>query len=539
MSSSQALLITGGTVIDGTGAPAFQADVLVRDGRVVEVGPALTAPPETAVLDARGLEILPGFIDVHAHDDAALLQPGGCEPKIRQGVTTSVIGNCGHGCAPSVAGGALETYSAPVLGPFPAARWATFEDYLHDLRQQPLPLNVAALVPHAPLRASVMGMERRPATEREIDAMCEALDRALSAGATGLSYGLMYSPGNSAHATELTRLAEVVAAHEGIVVAHIRNEADLIVEAIDEFVRIGASAGAAVHVSHLKVTGPANVGRMPEVLARLEQHRADGVDLTTDLYPYEAGSTTIATVFPPWTADRGAASLLEALTDPRSRQRVLDELSAPWDNGAIENYFASLGPDKLVLAGFSVPENARYEGRSLSDIAQDRGEDAATSLIDLTISERGTLSVILFQTDIDGMELALAWPWTYVGSDGLPSDSGYVHPRLYGTFPRVLSQYTEPHGALARPEIIKRMTADPAARFGLADRGQIRPGMYADLVVVEPGGPFDRATFATPRRSPDGVRAVLVNGALAWEPDLTTSQPHGHLTARQPAGRTL
>jgi len=539
MSGPTSTLLRGGTVYDGAGSDPVVADVLIVGDRIAGVGVGLAAPPGATTLDVAGLDVLPGMIDVHTHDDAALFHDGGCEPKIRQGVTTSIIGNCGHGCAPTIPGGALEGYSRPVLGPFPAARWETFGDYLLDVGSAPRTVNVGALVPHAPLRASVMGMERRAATGAELTAMCEALDRAMRAGAIGLSFGIMYSPGNSASAEELVALARVVGSHRGIVVAHIRNEADLIIESVDELARVGAAADVAIHVSHLKVTGPANVGRMPEVLARLEHHRAAGVDVTTDVYPYEAGSSTVATVFPPWTADRGNASLLDALSDEASRRRVLDELTRPWADVPIENYFASIGPGRLVLAGFGVAEHAGYEGRSIADIAQERGQDAAQCLVELTLAEKAALSVVLFQTDIEGMRSALAWPWTYVGSDGLPSGDGYVHPRLYGTFSRVLSVCAGDGRVLSRTEAVKRMTGDSAARFGLPERGLVREGMFADLLVVEPGGPFDRATFATPRRSPEGIRAVYVNGEPAWVAGRPSSSAHGRFLTSQPVRSTL
>lgn len=532
-------LLRGGTIYDGAGSSPVVADVLMAGDQIVGVGVGLELPPGTTTMDLAGLDVFPGFIDVHTHDDAALFREGGCEPKIRQGVTTSIIGNCGHGCAPTIPGGALESYSAPVLGPFPATRWDTFGDYLTDIAAVPRTVNVGALVPHAPLRASAMGMDRRVAVDAEVAAMCDALDQALGAGAIGLSFGIMYSPGNSAGAAELTALGRVVGDHGGLVVAHIRNEADLIVESIDELARVATESGVAIHVSHLKVTGPANVGRMPEVLARLEEHRVAGVDVTTDVYPYEAGSTTVATVFPPWTADRGNTSLLEALSHEQTRSRVIEELTRPWTDVPIENYFASIGPDRVVLAGFGVTAHAGYEGRSVADIAEERGQAATECLADLTLAEKGELSVVLYQTDIEGMKSALGWPWTYVGSDGLPSGDGYVHPRLYGTFSRVLSDYASDGGVLSRAEAVKRMTGDSAARFGLPGRGVIREGMYADLLVVEPGGPFDRATFASPRRSPEGIRAVFVNGDLAWSPDASVSSPHGRFLAAQPVRSTL
>lgn len=500
--------------------------MLIEDGHVRATGPALAVPEGATVIDARGKEVLPGFIDAHAHDDAALLRPGGVEPKLRQGITTSVIGNCGHGCAPSGPGD-LEEYSTPVLGPFPQRRWATFADYLGELETVPLRLNALALVPHAPLRIAAMGIERRPASAAERDRIAGLAGEAMAAGAAGVSLGLMYAPGNAADHDELVALARAAARHDGLLVAHIRNEADHLLPSLAELAEVARRAGAAAHVSHLKITGPRNAGRMPEAIAYLDGLRTEGLDITADVYPYEAGSTTVAALFPDWATDRGVSSLLEAVETPATRRRLLEELPVPWDGSAQENQYASLGPQAIVLAGFGDPGLAEHEGRSLADIAARRGQDPLDCLLDLVTVERARLSVVLFQADPAGIEEALAWPWTLLGTDGLPHPQGYVHPRLYGTFPRLLERFTGPGGPLTRAELAKRASRDTAARFGLPEREGIVPGAVADLQVLDPARYADQATFADPRRSPAGLDEVLVRGAPAlstaaqagrWEP---------------------
>lgn len=516
MTTTSPLLLAGGLVHDGSGGAPVRADVLVDRGRILRVGLDLSPPPgtdvpDTEVVDARGLEVLPGFVDVHAHDDAALLRPGAVEPKVRQGVTTTVIGNCGHGCAPSGDDGSLEAYSTPVLGPFPPQRWPTFGAYLTELAARPLRLNALALVPHAPVRAAQIGTDTRAADAREVDRIAGAVGEALDAGAAGVSLGLMYAPGSAADRAELLAIARAVSLRGKLLVAHVRNEADDLLASLAEFVDLGRASGAALHVSHLKVTGPRNVGRMPQAIAALDAVRAEGLDVTADVYPYEAGSTTVATLFPGWTTERGIASLLATLGDPDSRAAVLAGLREPWP-GPLENYFASVGPAAILLAGFGRPEHADFEGRSIADIATVLDRDPAECLIDLVRAEAGTLTVVLFQTDLAGMVDALAWPHTLVGSDGLPREQGYVHPRLYGTFARVLSQYAGPGRVLSRAAAIRRMSVGAARRFGVSGPVGVAPGAPADLQLLDPARYADRASYATPRRHPAGVVGVWING---------------------------
>ncbi|MCU1527066.1 MAG: hypothetical protein JWP75_829 [Frondihabitans sp.] len=509
----RAFVVRGGVVYDGTGAAARRADVVVRDGIVTGVTPpGEHQDPDLHVVDASGLEILPGFIDAHSHDDAALFRSGGLDPKTGQGVTTSVLGNCGLGVAPSHPD--LEASAAPVLGPFPQGRaWSTFAHYLVDVASSARDVNTAALVPHAPLRAAVLGFERRAATPAEISRIAAAAGDALDAGAAGVSLGLMYSPGDSAERPELLALARETAARGRPLVAHIRNEADHLRASIDELADLGRTAGTAIHLSHLKVTGPRNVGTMPQIIDHLDALRSAGLDVTADVYPYDAGSTTVVSLFPPWAQSHGTAGLIQRLRDADSRREVLASLAAPWEGSALENQWAAIGPSRILLAGFQDPELSTFEGCSVADIAAALGQEPLEALADLVVATAGQLTVIVFHTDFEGMKTALAWPHTLVGSDGLPRESGSVHPRLYGTFPRALTL-----GVLPRAEMITRMTQDPARRFGLAGRGTIAPGFAADLQILDSAMYVDRAIYSSPRLSPVGVRAVFVNGVAVGRP---------------------
>lgn len=504
-------VLNGGLIYDGWGGEPYVGDVLISGERILEVAPSIEAGDAERV-DVTGCELMPGFIDVHSHDDAALFRPGALDPKLRQGVTTTVIGNCGHGCAPSASDPSFEEYSTPVLGPFPAHRWPTFAEYLADVASVPRRLNSLALVPHAPIRSAVVGMTRRAADTVERDRIVGLARDALDAGAAGVSFGLMYSPGNAADSAELEAIGKAVASCGGVLAAHVRNEADHLLTSLEEVAAIARSTGVALHVSHLKVTGPRNFGRMPEIIDRLNAYRKEGIDLTCDVYPYDAGSTTVMTLFPSWSTDRGVPSLLEALADPPTRLRLLAELRQPWTGSPLENYFASLGPAAILLGGFSDADLLQYEGMSIAAIAEHRDEDPAECLADLVLTEHGILTVVLFQTDIEGVKAALAWPWTLIGSDGLPSESGYVHPRLYGTFPRLLTAFAGDGKPISRAEAVKRATRDSAHRFGIGDHGVIKPGAVADLQVLNPRVYVDRASFKDPRQSPSGLNEVYVRG---------------------------
>ena len=515
----EALMLAGATVIDGLGNEPTRLDVRVRDGRIAELGERLAPAAGEAILDLAGAELMPGLIDVHSHDDNALLRPGAMDPKLSQGVTTVVVGNCGHGPAPSGPRAAIEEYSTPILGPFPAREFPAFADYLDHLDAAGTDTNAVALAPHAPLRAAVIGMEQRRAERAESDRIAGLLDDALQAGAAGLSLGLMYAPGNAAARDELAGMAGRLAARGKLLVAHIRNEADQLEASLDELLELGRAAGCAVHVSHLKVAGPRNFGVMARAVTKLEAARAQGVDVTADVYPYAAGSTTAATMFPNWATVRGTESLLEVLADPAGRARAVRDLGERWD-GPLENFFESVGPENILLAGFGVPENEALEGHSLARIAELRGAGdgplaAAEVLVDLMLEERAGLTAVLFHTDESGMEEALAWEHSLVGSDGLPRESGYVHPRLFGTFPRVLARYAGVGKAMTRVEAVRRMTSASADRFGIGG-ARIAVGERADLLAVDPAAFADRASYAAPRELAAGVRLVAVNGRSAW-----------------------
>ena len=473
------LVIRGGTVVDGGGGPRFAADVAVTGDRIVAVG-GLDATVGETELDASGRIVAPGFIDVHTHDDRALMSDPAMAAKVSQGVTTVVVGNCGISLAPLSLGARTPPPPFDLLGEAADFRFADMAGYLEALEASPAATNAACLVGHSTLRLDTMTDLDRPATDREIAAMEARLREALEAGAVGMSTGLFYDPARAAPTDEVVALAEVVAAHGGLYATHMRDEGDAVMDSIEETLEIGRRAGLPVVISHHKVMGRANFGRTRETLACIAEAAA-GQEVGLDVYPYVAGSTVLR-------ADLAAGAERTLITWSKAR------------------------PD---LAGTELSEAAQALGCAVAQ-AVERLQPAGA---------------IYFMMDEADLRRVLAHPDAMIGSDGLPHDS-HPHPRLWGTFPRVLGHYCREEGLFPLEEAVRRMTGVPAKRFGLAGRGAVTPGGYADLVIFDAGRVIDRATYAHPRRPAAGIEAVFVNGAPVWRNGAATGQRPGRALKR-------
>lgn len=470
------LVIRGGTVYDGTGGPGVVADVSVRGDRVVAVG-AIPARGGDEV-DARGLAVAPGFIDVHSHDDYAVLLEPEMPFKVLQGVTTDVVGNCGSGVVPFPAGLVRFRRIHPDANPQP---WDGFAGYLERVGTVRPSCNVAVLMGHGSLRRGAMGMAARAPAPTELERMKAWIREGVQAGAVGLSTGLIYEPGRHATTEEVIELAATVAAAGGgLYATHMRNEADGLLDAVREAIRVGAEAGVPVQISHHKASGRRNWGRVRQSLRLLEEARARGVDATADQYPYTAGSTSLFAVL----------------------QNASFRGDSPGGLGEMD------GGDVLVA---SAPKHAEWEGCTVAALASKWGVDAQAAAQRIVDVEGEACFVVVFTMDEADVRTVMAHPTTMIGSDGVPS-GGKPHPRLYGCFARVLGRYVRDERILDLPTAIHRMTGMPAAKFRLTDRGVIRPGAFADLVVFDPARIADIATYDEPRRSPVGIGAVYVNG---------------------------
>ncbi|TDD96427.1 N-acyl-D-amino-acid deacylase family protein [Actinomadura rubrisoli] len=529
------LLITGGLVADGTGSPLRRADIAVSDGRITGVG--TVAGPAARVIDATDRVVCPGFIDLHSHSDLALLGNPAAHSKIRQGVTTEVVGNCGLGAAPLIADVDRAALRAAIafIDVDPGLRWTWqgFADYLDVLARARPSVNVVTLVAHLPLRAGVVGFADRPATPAELSRMCGHLAEALDAGAAGLSTGLVYAPLCYAAEDELTALARVVAAHDRIFAWHVRDYGDDLLESVRQALRVARSSGCRVQISHLAAVGRRNWGKVAAALTMIDEARAGGARVTADVYPYLAGSANLSQLLPAWAHAGGGSAMTARLADPAVRQRIRREWADAfwsWDD---------------IMVG-SVPESGDREaaGRTIAELTAERGQSGDDVVMDLVAAYGNAVSMVAFGRSEDDLRTALRHPAVAIGSDGFALDpdgvggEGVPHPRSYGCYPRLLARYAG-SSELTLEDAVHKSSGLPAELYGLTDRGVLRPGAAADLVVLDPGTIGDRATFTDPHRFPAGIEVVMVNGALAVTGGTHTSartgmvlRAHGQIGAR-------
>jgi N-acyl-D-amino-acid deacylase len=524
------LLIKHGTVVDGSGAPAVAADVAVEGDRIAAVGRELGGEA-ARVIDASGLMVAPGFIDAHSHSDLVYDKCPSAESKVRQGVTTEVVGMCGFSPAPVGPGRAdlVREWAGGIAGRIPIT-WRTFGEYLEHLQGLGPSVNVAQVVGHGALRLATVGPDNRPATPDEQSAMERLLAEALEAGAWGFSTGLVYAPSVYGSTEELIALARSMAGREGLYFSHIRGEAATLEQAVDEALRIGAEGGVSVQVSHVKASGRENWGKMDRVLRAIDAARARGVDVTGDVYPYPAGSTKMDNLLPAWMHDGGISKLLERLADPAARRRAIQDSLVDgerWRTGS-----GAMGWDEIMIATCSRPE---LPGLHLAELARRTGKEPAQAMMDLVLDERAGVSMIVFSQSEDNVATVLAYPQAMIGSDSLSLHAGAgphegkPHPRSYGTFPRVLGVYCREKRLFSWETAVHKMTGMPAAKLRLRDRGLVRPGYAADLALFDPATVRDEATFPDPHRHPTGISYVVVNGRVVVDGPRFDAQPAGRV----------
>jgi N-acyl-D-amino-acid deacylase len=505
--------LEGGEVLDGTGAGARRADVGIVEDRITAIGD-LSRERAGRTIDARGLTVTPGFIDVHSHSDWRLWGNRRAESKIRQGVTTEVVGNCGFSPAPVSDEFRNDLHGfALYLPPGMDFSWRGMRDYLRRYEQGGVAVNVVQLVGHGTLRIAAMGFARRPPTAREQAHMERLMDESMAGGAAGLATGLIYAPGSFATTDEIVGIARRAGARRGFYASHIRGEGATLLDAVREAIRVGREGQLPVQVSHIKAAGRPHWGRVGDALALIDAARAEGLDVRADVYPYTASSTTLRTLLPDWALEGGIETMLRRLADPAARARIRAELTG--DSPVLTR---GLGWEDIMVA--YAPSRPDAEGRRLSEIGARWGKDPLDAAFDIITSEAGKGYMILFQLDEADLRRALVHPHVMVGSDGssLAVDGalgeGKPHPRSYGTFPRVLGRYARQERVLTLPEAVRKMTALPADRLGLRDRGVLREGAHADVVAFDAAHVTDRATYEEPHRYAGGVEYVLVNGRV-------------------------
>lgn len=503
------LKIRGARIIDGTGNPWFRGDVGIAGGSIARLGD-LSGTDARESIEADDACLAPGFIDIHTHSDFTLPRFPRAESMVAQGVTTEVTGNCGltpYPVAPDKLD-LIQRYTA-FMGSKLSWEWRSTSDYLNLLEALPLGHNVVPQVGHGSVRIAAMGFANRPPTPEEFHTMQRLVAAAMEEGAFGLSSGLIYTPGTYADTAELIELSRVVKRYGGFYSTHLRNEADHLVPAVEEALSIGRGAGVPVQLSHHKVMGEKNWGTIEKTLGMADQARAEGHDVTLDQYPYSGSSTTFTAFLPTWSLEGGVEKLMSRLADPAERKRIRDEADAA----------KPMGWDKVLVAGVRSPANKDFEGLTIAEVGGRLGMDGIDAGIAMLLREGGPFAIVRFGMSEEDVRRVMRHPHVMIASDGYalhPDEGGKPHPRSYGTFARVLGRYVRGEGTLALEEAVRKMTSLPAQRLGLWNRGIIRPGCAADLVLFRPEAVSEEATFQDPHRYATGVERVWVNGQQVW-----------------------
>ena len=513
-------------VVDGTGAPERRADVAVRDGVIVEIGQDISAGG-ARVIDARDKVVAPGFIDIKTHSDWTLPLMPQCESKVRQGVTTEVIGHCGYSCAPALPGkvDALSDYLSP-SAPWLSFTETSFADYMDTYPATAV--NKIMLVGHNTLRLMAMGMEDRPPEPDELEHMRTMLLEALSAGALGMSSGLFTAPGSYAEHEEIVALGRLLHDHGARYFTHLRDEGNAVFDAVQEAIEFGEVCGVHVQIVHVKLSGMDNWGRADRLLSLLAEARGRGVAIDCDQYPYTAASNPLRNLFPAWLQEGGVEATLARLADADTRRRLRQEVDA----GGLNN-FGRIDSWDAVRISIS-PDQPHYAGRTIAEIAAERNADPFETALDYIVEDRGQTRVLVTSIDEDDVRSLIRAPEILVGSDGNSvaphgtTGQGRPHPRFYGTFARILGHYVRELGILSLPDAVYKMTGGSAKALGLVDRGVLREGLSADITVFDANGIAERATYEDPHQFADGISHVLING----EPVIDGGEHTGALPGR-------
>jgi len=508
------MVVRNGRIVDGTGSPWYSGDIGIRDGRIAAIG-NLAGAAARRTIDAHGMVVAPGFIDMLGQSELTILVNPHLPSKIYQGITTEITGE-GNSVAPvtdAMLKGDHLTYEHYGIKP----DWHTLREYFARLERQGTGINLATYVGATQVRRMVMGDDNRAPTAAELDRMRALVREAMQDGAVGLSTSLQYAPAPYATTDELIALAAEVSKFGGIYATHMRSEANAISAALDEAIRIGREASIPVEIWHLKVAGKANWGRMPEVIERIEAARRAGVDISADTYAYPAGFNTFSAIIPPWAHDGGGAKLIERLKDPVTRARIRHELEDP--SGQWENEWQEItGPEGILIGAVQNPKLLPLQGKTIAQIAQLWHKDPIDTVFDLLIEDEAFTSVAIFMMSEPDIVLALQQPWVSIcnDSEGTAPDGilgkEHPHPRAYGTFPHILRKYVREEHKLRLEDAIRKFSALAAQRMRLADRGVLKAGMWADIVVFYPDTIRDIATFDNPNQLSEGMRYVLVNG---------------------------
>src|SRR6266568_2106508 len=508
------VLIKNGTIYDGTGAEPKHANVAIRGDRIAGVGDFKTAKAKT-MIDANGLAVAPGFINMLSWSVASLIQDGRSQSEIRQGVTTEIMGE-GESTGP-VNDRVREHMLSQQTDIKYEIKWNTLAEYLRYLETHGVSCNVASFIGATTIRENVIGFEDKAPTPEQLDQMRELVRKEMEAGALGIGTSLIYPPAFYAKTEELIELCKVAAKYQGKYISHMRSEGNRLLEALDELIRISREAGIPAEVYHIKAAGKQNWGKLDNLLSRIEAAQKEGLKITANMYTYTAAGTGLDACLPPWTEDGGYPALFKRLRDPATREKIAAEVGK--DSDEWENLYVGAGsPDRILLVGFKSEKLKPLTGKSLAEIAKMRGKDPITTIMDLILEDQSRIESIYFLMSEENVKKELAKPWISFGSDEASQAPQGVflksnpHPRAYGNFARVLGKYVRGDKVIPLPEVVQRLSGLPATNLGLDHRGFLKEGMFADVVVFDPQTITDRATFENPHQLAVGVKHVLVNG---------------------------
>jgi N-acyl-D-amino-acid deacylase len=541
------LVLKNGRVLDGTGAPAIDADVAIAGGRIAAVG-RLDGAEADRVLDVTGRAVAPGFVDIHSHCDFILPLPDQADflkHFVAQGITTLVVGNCGYAPAP------INPETAPLMQAYTAFikprdlewHWRSFGDYLSYLEEHGVYMNTVPLAAHGALRIATMGFDARAPSDEELRRMKRLLEECLASGAHGISCGLIYAPGMFATTDELAELATALAPHDGLFTFHVRGSSETLLPAAQEVVEVARAAGVRVQHSHLEAFGKPHWGKVEQTLGLHDRVRGDGVDHGFDVIPYTAANTTFLAVLPPWSLDGGVPKLLARLADPETRSRIkrdVEQVVPEWPTwkpgGWPHNLVEATGWENVWIMWVESERNKGCEGKSVARLAEETGKDPFDAAADLILEEQGHVTALYIGVsgDLDeewALRQIIQHPNASIETDAFSLGRGKPHPGLYGSFPRVLGQYAREERLLTLEEAVRKMSSLSAERFQLEDRGLVRKGYWADLTVFDPETISDNTTYLEPEQPPAGIELVLVNGAPIVE--------DGHVDTTTLAGRVL
>ena len=507
------VIIRNGMVYDGTGRPPVKADVAIRGDRIAAVGNLSRADAKT-IVDAKGLAVAPGFINMLSHSETSWLVDDRSLSELREGVTTQIFGESSMGpLSPE-----MKQRRASSQGDLKfEIEWTTLAEYLNYLQKRGISQNVASFIGAPTIREYVIGLEDKPPTPAQLDQMRELVRREMEAGALGITTALIYPPAFFAKTDELIELCKVAAKYQGKYTAHIRSEGAQLIEAVQETIRISREAGLPAEIYHLKASGEANWPKMDQVIKIIEEARQQGVKITADMYTYPAGGTGLDASLPPWVFDGGREAAYKRLQDPATRQRIAEAVRTPtneWEN----LYLLSGSPDRILLASFRNDNLKPLTGKTLAEVAKLRGKDPIETIMDLLLEDQSRIGTIYFLMSEDNIKKQIRQPWVSFGSDAasIAAEGVFLksstHPRTYGNFARLLGKYVREEKVISLTEAIRRLTSLPAANLGLNHRGLLQKDMFADVVIFDPQTIADRATFDKPHQYSVGVRDVFVNG---------------------------